>query len=153
DHAARVDGLFWLVISLRMQGRFSDAFDVARQYRRTIEQSASDAFAARRGAIPEAQVLLEQGRAREAAALFDSIGTVRHAPPPNAPDSMPGAAAYDRIWALTEIGSALAVAGDTTRLVEFANEAQALGQLSAYVRDRRIHHHLRGLLWAARGRA
>ena len=153
DRGAQADGLFWLTISLRMQGRLNEALEVARKYRRLREHSASEAFAARRAAIPEAHVLLEQGREREAAALFDSIGAVKHAPPPNAPDSMPGAAAFDRIWALKRVGTALAAAGDTSRLSELADSVQSLGNLSAYVHDRRIHHHLRGLLWAARGRS
>jgi tetratricopeptide (TPR) repeat protein len=152
DPGPQRDGLFWLGISLRMQGRFDEALDVARQYRRLGERLASDPFEARRAAIPEAHVLLEQGRAREAAALFDSIGAVPHAPPPNAPDSMVGARAFDRIWCLTRIGIALATAGDTARLSRIADSIQALGHLSAYVHDRRIYHHLRGLLWSARGR-
>jgi tetratricopeptide (TPR) repeat protein len=153
DRGAQADGLFWLTISLRMQGRLNEALEVARKYRHLSEHSASEAFAARRAAIPEAHVLLEQGKEREAAALFDSIGAVKHAPPPNAPDSMPGAAAFDRIWALKRVGTALAAAGDTSRLSELADSVQSLGNLSAYVHDRRIHHHLRGLLWAARGRS
>ena len=152
DPGTQIDGLFWLTISLRMQGRFHDAVEVAREYRRLNERLASDSFAARQASVPEAYVLLEQGRSREAAALFDSIGTVRHVPPPNAPDSMPGAAAFDRIWCLTHVGIALAAAGDTDRLAVLADSAESFGLLSAYVRDRRIHHHLRGLLWTARGR-
>lgn len=135
-----------------LQGRLHDVLEVAREYRRLNERLASDSFAARQASVPEAYVLLEQGRSREAAALVDSMGTVRHTPPPNAPDSMPGAAAFDRIWCLTHVGIALAAAGDTTRLAVLADSAESLGLLSAYVRDRRIHHHLRGLLWTARGR-
>jgi predicted Zn-dependent protease len=65
---------------------------------------------------------------------------------------MVGARAFDRIWCLTRIGIALATAGDTARLSRIADSIQALGHLSAYVHDRRIYHHLRGLLWSARGR-
>jgi tetratricopeptide (TPR) repeat protein len=52
---------------------------------------------------------------------------------------------------LTQAASALAAAGDTIRLGRLADSIQSLGTESVYGRDGRLHHHVRGLLYEARG--
>jgi predicted Zn-dependent protease len=55
-------------------------------------------------------------------------------------------------WHYTHAAAGYAAAGDTARLARLADSVEAIGALGAFGRDRRLHHHLRGLLWVARGR-
>jgi predicted Zn-dependent protease len=41
--------------------------------------------------------------------------------------------------------------GDTLSVGRLADSIEALGALTGRGRDRRLHHHIRGLLWIARG--
>jgi predicted Zn-dependent protease len=45
----------------------------------------------------------------------------------------------------------MAAGGDTARLSALADTIEATGALSNLARDQRLHHHVRGLLFAARG--
>jgi tetratricopeptide (TPR) repeat protein len=137
---------WFLANSLRYQGRLDEALGQARAYRR----AASGLDSAVPGAVDpsamqEAQVLRELGRYRESAALFDSIsrftvvGTETLAVGPG------------RVWSLTHEADALAAAGDTLRLSALAATIEAYGRGTNLGRDSRIHHHVRGLLLAARG--
>jgi hypothetical protein len=69
------------------------------------------------------------------------------------PDSLraPGLEARRRAWLLLQLGVALAAAGDTSALAVVADSLERTGRRSGYGRDRRTHHHLRGLLLQARG--
>jgi len=96
--------------------------------------------------VLEAQVLFELGRMRSAAALFDSIAST----PPH-PYS-PARTARDRAWYFTHAATALAAARDTARLGVLADSIEAAGERSNFGRDHLLHHHVRGLLLAARGR-
>ena len=124
------EGTWYGVISLRYQGRLREALEMAGP----------------NGAGMAAQVLHEQGRWREAAALFDSMA--QH---PSFDGSQRGRVARHRAWYLTHSATALAAAGDTGRLETLADSVEAIGEQSAYGRDRRLHYHIRGLLHAARG--
>jgi DNA-binding SARP family transcriptional activator/TolB-like protein len=137
------DGLWYLDISLRYQGRLTEALAVARRYR-ALARTAGLPGAYE--AYPEVQVLFEMGRFRDAAALCDTIA--------RAVDSSATASrrARSRIWALTHEASALAAAGDTSAITAIADTLEALAPLSGYGRDRRLYHHARGLLFEARGR-
>jgi DNA-binding SARP family transcriptional activator/TolB-like protein len=137
------DGLWFLDISLRYQGRLTEALAVARRYRRLAHAAGvpSDYEA-----YPEAQVLFEMGRFRNAAALFD---TIAHAVDSSATASR---LARSRIWALTQEATALAAAGDTASVNIIADTLEALAPFSGYGRDRRLYHHARGLVLVARGR-
>jgi tetratricopeptide (TPR) repeat protein len=132
--------LWFLIISLRYQGRFQEALQEARRFR-ALEKDPSLTG-------PEAQVLFEMGRGREAAALFRRLVD---APLQGMFRQMPSYRARQRVWYLTHTASSLAAAGDTNTLASLANTMEQLGSLSLYRRDRQTHHHVRGLLLAARG--
>ncbi|HXI20540.1 MAG TPA: hypothetical protein VNH46_05620, partial [Gemmatimonadales bacterium] len=95
-------------------------------------------------ALFQAQVWYDLGEYRQAAALFDSIARGPR-------DSTASQVARHRVWTETLRATALAAAGDTGRLGAIADSVQRWGQASGYGRDRRLHHHVRGLLLAARG--
>lgn len=137
---------WFLAISLRYQGRLEEALGEARTYRRAaagLEQAVPGA--ADPSAMLEAQVLRELGRYRESAALFDSISRFTVA------GAEASALESGRVWSLTHEAGALAAAGDTARLSALADTIEAYGRGSNLGRDSRIHHHVRGLLLAARG--
>jgi len=137
---------WFLAISLRYQGRPAEALGNARAYRRAaaaIEHTVPGAVDG--SGMGEAQVLRELGRYREAAALFDSVSRF------NVPGSDPSAEASARIWGLTHEAGALATGGDTSRLATLADSIGAFGAVTNLVRDSQLHHHVRGLLLAARG--
>jgi tetratricopeptide (TPR) repeat protein len=54
-------------------------------------------------------------------------------------------------WYLAQAGTALAVAGDTAGLRRVADSVEQIGGASAFGRDTRMHHYLRGLLLQKRG--
>ena len=112
---------------------------LARRLRAT-EQAAGPADAVHLAAAPEAQVLFESGRAREAAALFDSVSRWPV-----------GSTSSYRVWHLTHMADALAAAGDTAPLPALIDTLRAAARFSGYGRDGRLHHHVEGLLHAARG--
>lgn len=128
-------GLWWMGILRRQQGRLDEALDFARAFR-----------AAGGTAQLEAQVRFERGELQAAARLFEEIA---NEPRPELP---PSRLARDIAWNLTLAATALAAAGDTTRLATLADSVESLGRQTAYGRDYRLHHHIRGLLYAARGR-
>ena len=137
---------WFLAISLRYQGRLDEALGEARAYRRgaagldRVVPGAADP-----SAMQEAQVLRELGRYRESAALFDSISRFSVA------GAETSALESGRVWSLTHEAGALAAAGDTMRLSALADSIEVYGRGSNLGRDSRIHHHVRGLLLAARG--
>ena len=142
--AERVEGQWILAICYRHQGRLNEALELARSYRR------GKADPTPRGSAPlsadlEGQVLLELGRFGEAAALFDSISRS------SVPFEDSSSAARNWVWSAAHMATALAAAGDTTRLPVLADSLQRLGQVSGLERDRRLHHYVRGLLFKARG--
>jgi DNA-binding SARP family transcriptional activator/TolB-like protein len=137
------EALWLLVISLRNQGRLNDAMLYAD---RTLRWTPKSSDAPPR--LGRAQVLYELGRYREAALGFESI-----APPwPAAAPAEPGLLARQRSWPLTHAATAWAAAGDTERVAALGKEIEAVAHYSSYARDWRLPHHVRGLLWKARGR-
>jgi DNA-binding SARP family transcriptional activator len=143
----RVEAIWWQIISFRNQARFDEAFRAAHRYRVLVGDTDATAR------LPEAQVLFEAGRQRDAAAQFDTAAVLLHiAPAPGAPDSGRGLKARPHAWHFTHVAAAYAALGDTTRLARLVDSVEAFGEQSAYGRDRRLHHHLRGLLLLARGR-
>lgn len=140
--ATAAEGLKWLSISLRTQGRVEEALAPARRLRALMQ-------APRKDAVPylglfEAQVWFDLGNHRRAAAVFDSIS--------RAPMySVAPQVARNLVWTQTLRATSLTAAGDTALLPRIADSVEAWGQLSGYGRDRRLHHHIRGLLLTARG--
>src|SRR6185312_905908 len=127
----------------RNQGRLGAALAAAHALRLMNQSDSAD----QSGAIAEAQVMFEQGRFREAGALFDSLAGMTPPGQPVAPSSL----ARQRCWMLTHAATALAAAGDTTRLAAMADTVEGLARLSAYGRDWTLPHYLRAMLWKARG--
>lgn len=140
--AGREQARWLLVISLRNQGRLEEALRYARAYRNANEEPRG------LGAVPLAQVLFELGRTDEAGALFDSIA----APHTVSRAQATGVDARQQSWALAHAAEAWAARGDTTRVKAYADTIATLAGRSLYGRDRHLPAHLRGLVWAARGR-
>lgn len=70
-------------------------------------------------------------------------------------DTMPrsqGVKARRQAWRGTLSGMALAASGDTMAVRALVDSVERWGQGSAFGRDRRAHHYLRGLLYAAASR-
>jgi len=142
----QIDAYWLLAIGLRDQGRLAEALDVTRRLRAIaarVTQVSADAAPSQ--AVLEAQLLLELGRPRSAAALFDSIARGREELESDA------SAARRAAWNLTHSADARAASGDTAGVRRLIDTVQSLGVASGFGRDRRLHHHVRGLLLAARG--
>src|SRR4029453_12212471 len=95
--------------------------------------------------VIEALVQLDRGQPAVAAALFDSVVRARSSL------SVPSQVARDSAWRLTHVADARAAAGDTAGVARLVDLVRSLGLRSGYGRDRRLHHHIRGLLLVARG--
>jgi tetratricopeptide (TPR) repeat protein len=142
----RTEALWFLAISLRYQGRFREALDLARELRRELAPAPLPRAPPPYESVLEAQILLEMGRARQAAALFDSIAAHFHPGDPHLRQERDRTA-----WLLGHRASALAAAGDTAALERIADSLEVLGRQTASARDARLHYHVRGLLHTARG--
>ena len=146
DREVRQRGRWWGLISLRMQGRLREALELAREYRREGSPVAPD----NRGAAPyealsEAQILFEQGRLEPSIALFDSIARLR------VPGEAPSRLARHQVWSRTLGATPRLARRDTAGFGPLADTLAILGQRSAFGRDNRLHHHVRGLLHLTRG--
>jgi tetratricopeptide (TPR) repeat protein len=141
----RIDAYWLLAIGLRQQGRLAAALDTARRMR-ALSSSVKSAVPGTTPGIAalEAQILLEVGRPRAAAALFDSIARGREEVESGS------TAARRQTWNLAHSASARAAAGDTAAVARLIDSVQSLGAASGYGRDLKLHHFVRGLLFAAR---
>lgn len=127
EETDRLDAYWGSFISFRMQGRLRDAL------------AAGQAFHRSRGdPLLEALALLELGRFRESAALFEREASKYK----GKTEPM-----YSRAhaWHLTHAAAAYAGAGDTARLRVLEDTVRVYGARSAYVRDQRLHQYVRGL--------
>ena len=144
DAEQRRAAAWWLTLSYRAQGRLRDALETA-----SIMRDAGPVFGQRNvapyEALSYAQVLAEMGRPRESAALYEAISRLR------APGTTDARWARHRAWFLTHAANSRAMAGDTAGLLALADTVEAYGRQSAFARDQRLHHHVRGLVYAARG--
>jgi DNA-binding SARP family transcriptional activator/tetratricopeptide (TPR) repeat protein len=139
------EALWQLILSLRYQGRLTEAAAVARQYRALATPLDSGIVGAvSPSASPLAAILFEAARYPEAAALFDSISHWR------APDEAPSGRARERAWRLTHKARALASAGETAAVAALADTIDAVGARSGHVRDRRLGRYVHGLVLLAR---
>ncbi len=142
----RMDAYWFLAIALRDQGRLTEALDVTRRLRAIVPRVPRGvAGSAPSQTALEAQLLLELGQPRIAAALFDSIARGREELDSDA------SAARRAAWNLTHSADARAAAGDTAGVRRLIDSVQSLGRASGFGRDRRLHHHVRGLWLAAQG--
>lgn len=135
------EAIFWLVITLRNQGRIMEALSFVRK---GAQSSVSEGSVVR--AQTEAQLLFELGRFREAGRRFEALLRVG----PSFP-SDPGYAAHRVSWEGVHAATAWAAAGDTQRLPILADTIERVARLSSSGVDWRLPHHVRGLLWQARG--
>ena len=141
----QIDAYWSLAISLRQQDRLAEALETTRRMRSILPRDVAPvAGAASPIAVLEAQILVELGRPRPAAALFDSIARGREEL-----DSEP-TVARRAAWNLTHSAGALWAAGDTIAVARLIDSVQTLGNTSGFGRDRQLHHYVRGLLLAAR---
>ncbi|HKV52291.1 MAG TPA: tetratricopeptide repeat protein, partial [Gemmatimonadaceae bacterium] len=148
----QAEALWWLVISLRNQGRLGEALGAAQRLVALTNDGPPGFFAPRTTeAVAKGQVLFEMGRYREAAQLFDTIADYAWRESPDFVRAAPGLVARHRIWMTTHAATALAAAGDTAALPSLIDSLTTWGPRSAYVRDRALHHYVRGLLLTARG--
>jgi DNA-binding SARP family transcriptional activator len=141
----RREALWWLGMSLRNQGRVREAFalmDISPPSR----DSANGEMAHYPWEMARGQLLFELGRFRDAAAVYRVLAAER----PAAIRDMAGVLARHRSWALAHEAEALAAAGDTAALPALIDSVEQIGAASAIGRDWSLHHHLRGLLLAAR---
>jgi tetratricopeptide (TPR) repeat protein len=143
DDAAEAS--WYLAIGRRQEGKLREALAEAERARAGYRARAP-VGAAPATALLQAQILTEMGRWREGAALFDSVGRWE------LPGAGRSALSRNRAWTLTHAATALAGGGDTARLPAIADSVEREGAASFLGRDHRLHHHVRGLLLAARGR-
>jgi DNA-binding SARP family transcriptional activator/TolB-like protein len=141
----QADVLWDLTMSLREQGRLTEALDAARKSRAPLALLAGTMTGVLPITVLEPQVLLEMGRPAAAAVLYDSIA--QH----QATSATVSQRMRNTAWMLTQVASARAAAGDTASLGRLADSIRTLGDGSGYGRDRRLYHHVRGLLAMARG--
>jgi serine/threonine protein kinase/tetratricopeptide (TPR) repeat protein len=135
--------LLFLCVTLRLQGRFAEALQVARRLRAAVGGPAEPG-AAPPSALVEAQSLLDLGRLQEAQVLFDSIARW---PALGQPASV---AAAQRVLAATMAAAARHQAGDTVGLAALADSLEMDGARAFMLRPRAHHLYLRGLLALAR---
>jgi DNA-binding SARP family transcriptional activator/TolB-like protein len=146
SHDEAASTYWWLIRSLRTQGRLRDAMEAAHRLR-ALGTPPARRDAAPYEALMEGAVLYEMGRFREAAALFDSVS--RAVQPGELP--LPRVARHIA-WTETLRATALAAAGDTVLLAALADSVGRWAGQTGLGRDHRLPHHIRGLLLAARGR-
>jgi tetratricopeptide (TPR) repeat protein len=124
----------WLTtIALRNQGRLADAMSLVR-----VEPGPND--------LAEALIEIEHGNARSAVAIFARRGRADQS------TWAPGVQARTHTWNAALLGMALLAAGDTGRVRPLVDSVAYWGQRSAYIRDKRLHHYLRGMLYVAQRR-
>ncbi|MBK9692883.1 MAG: winged helix-turn-helix domain-containing protein [Gemmatimonadetes bacterium] len=136
------EGYKWLSLSHRMQGKPREGLEWAHRLRALDTQAPRGA--APYNALFEGQAWYELGEFRRAAAIFDSVSR-------SPKDTTRSQVARNLVWTQLLRSTALAAAGDTAPLPRIADSLQVWGQRNSYGRDGRAHHHVRGLLYAARG--
>lgn len=122
---------WYLVIALWQQGRLHEA----------LELTTSAGMAP--STLLQAQTLFLLGQYQEAAHLYLEIAGPAASP-------ADGHAAKHATWNRTHAATAFAAAGDTTQLAVLADAIEESGARSAFSRDPRLHHYVRGLLARAR---
>lgn len=152
DPGARIDALWWLVISLRNQGRFGEALRSAERLVRDDDAARGYADGGSAARLARAQVLLELGRARDAALAFEAaaVAPLRDLADVSAGGPGSGREARRRTWGLALAATAWAAGGDTTRIRALVDRITSSGAASAYGRDQRLPSYVRGLLFEFR---
>ena len=136
------DGANSLLFALRNEGRLRDAMELHQTGWLpgfpAVPRSPND--------FDAAILALERGDSRGAAAIFREKARRMQ------PRWSEGLQARVRTWNRTLEAMALAAAGDTAEVRALVDSVEESGKRSAYGRDQKSHHYLRGLLFAAQHR-
>jgi tetratricopeptide (TPR) repeat protein len=136
------DGANSLLFALRNEGRLRDAMALHQTGRLpgypAVPRNPND--------FDAGILALERGDARAAAVIF------REKARRWSPKWSPGLQARVRTWNHTLEATALAAAGDTNAVRALIDSVEQSGRGSAYGRDRKAHHLLRGLMFVAQRR-
>ncbi len=138
----RIEAVWWLTISLRIQGRIAAAREL--QEHGVSPTGVRVAQPAGPDSVQLAQIWCESDRPEAGAALYHRIADQGR----NNPDPYHGA--KQESWHLAHAAACLALAGDTGRLGPLADTVESIGARSPWVRDQRLHHYVRGLALTAR---
>lgn len=128
----------------RNLGHLEAALAEAQRYR--MATAGDPGEPGRQAPLLEAVILEEMGRGREAAERYEAIANAPR------PTEAPSFRARQRVWFGTLAATARFEAGDTTGLAALTDSLAVLGVQSGAARDRVLHHHVRGLLYLARGK-
>lgn len=144
--AARGDARWLLMLSLRDQGRFREAWALGWESR--IPGTSRRVAGESPERILSATLWQEMGRPDRAARLLHERASwvLRQT------DLVPGTRARYGAWYLALAGSAYAAAGDTAVVRRLVDSTETLGRQSTFGRDLLLHHYLRGLLLQREGR-
>jgi DNA-binding SARP family transcriptional activator len=142
----RRHALWWKAIVLRNESRWDEALSALDAFRELAARTPG--FQTDLADTHRAIVLQEMGQYEQSAQLFRETGSASAARAHS-----PGYAARQLAWHMTHAATSLALAGDTTGFEALADTVRVVGVRSGYVRDALLHHHIRGLLWEARGDA
>lgn len=134
DAEARKSAYWGAFVSFRTQGRLEEALAAARGFR-----------ALQGDPLLEGLALLELGRPRESAAIFEALAA------PWAGETAP-VLARRRAWHLAHAAAGYAAARDTATLRVVEDTVRVYGGGSAAAGDRRLHHYVRGLRLQTQGR-
>jgi DNA-binding SARP family transcriptional activator len=133
---------WYCTILLRTQGRYREALGLIRGGR------VPGSNVVRNGGLPdryhEAILDMEMGRALVAADQFVALATAAA----QGADQPDGVRASRTAWLLTLAATAAVAGDDTIRARALVDTIEAAGRRSAYSRDPRLHHFVRGLLHA-----
>lgn len=148
----RREALWWLITSLRTQGRMRDARDASVRWREsnpvTPEGWSNNGTPS---LLPEAQVAFEAGRYADAAAMLKTIRLTGRPEPATWFFDAPSLVARHVTWIAAHEAAARAAAGDTVGFAAFADSIERWGRIEGFGRDQRLHAYAIGLLLAARG--
>lgn len=136
---------FARAVILRNVGQHAAALAEARVYAEAVRRAARPVEEQREARSLEAAVLVEMGRAREAAAIWSAIAREQR------PELDASRAARQTVFFRTLAATARYEAGDTIGLAALADSLAVVGLGSGFVRDRALHHHVRGLAMLASG--
>ncbi|MCI0436097.1 MAG: hypothetical protein L0271_21015 [Gemmatimonadetes bacterium] len=139
------EAVWWLITTLRNQGRITEALLLAEKADRFALEDGH--LSSRTWVYVKAQLLFELGRFRDAAQHFESLMRVDPDEPTD-PGYRVRTVSYNGVLA----AMAWAAAGDTLRLQVLADTIERVANLTANNGiDWHLPHHVRGLLWQARG--
>ncbi len=132
-------------VLLRNVGQYDAALTQARLYATVTQSTTRPAEEKREARSLEAAILLDMGRAREAAGIWNTIAREAR---PELDDSR---AARQDVFFQTLAATARYDAGDTVGLAALADTLAVRSMSTGFARDRALHHHVRGLAMLARG--